>query len=272
MRSFVTSTPIDLKVQRADRHRQELVAAVEAFKARNPYKISEHRRKWRGVTYRILVAHDPEPAPDDIGLMLGDFIHNLRASLDYLVGAIRPGGATEYSAFPIRHRKSGVRGFDALTRGTGRTNPLADVPSQAKKAIERMQPYDRGRRERLLYRSLADLDALWQIEKHRSILLTTPLVWPSQVGYEGPVHEPSGVRFKIDPSGHEAEWWLPVDKGDAFDPQFAIEVAVAHVGPHPLAADGLPRPVEWEALEAFVDEMYNTVVHRVLPKLHQFIT
>lgn len=87
------------KIEWADHHRELLQAAFKEFRSRRPYSITEDIRLDEGRTYRVLTAH-PEPAPHEIGLIFSDFLQNIRASLDYLVGAMRADGPRRNSAFP----------------------------------------------------------------------------------------------------------------------------------------------------------------------------
>ena len=75
--------------------------------------------------------------PEDIPIVVGEVIYNLRAALDYLVYELS--GRKDRTQFPIEHcklSKDGKHGFD--TRRTTYLNGLTD--SQVA-AIEKLQPY-----------------------------------------------------------------------------------------------------------------------------------
>lgn len=263
-------SPVDLKIERANHHREQLLAELEAFRERKPYLIRERQEEWRGVPYWVVTAYQPERPPDSIPLILGDFVNNLRASLDYLVGEMRPDGPSKKSAFPIFTRRTTSPGFAGFF-DVGYSK-LAGIPSPAKKLIERMQPYDRRygrpRIERAHWEVLAALEALWNIDKHRTILLATSLISPSEVRHYRTGEEASGIGHRFTPARDEADWWLPIDDGDQrFDPRFDVEVALAK--PRGFAEDW-PRQ-EWGDLAGLVGYMYQVVVYGVLPQLRQFI-
>jgi hypothetical protein len=268
-----TGTPIDLKIERADYHRKLLVAELQAFRDREPqpYLIREHGEEWNGIRYRVLTAYQPERPPDIISLMLGDFLNNLRAALDYLVGEMRPDGPSKHSAFPICARRTsgpGHSGFLDVSK-----KKLAGIPDPAKERIERMQPYDRRygrpRLERRHWDVLRVLETLWNIDKHRTVLLSTGLLAPKEVWHNRTDEEDSGIGFRFSPARDEADIWLPIDERDQrFNPRFLVEVALAK--PRGFADDWPDR--EWgEDLGGLVDYMYRTVVWSVLPQLREFI-
>jgi hypothetical protein len=258
---------VDLKIERANQHREELIAAIKTFREREPYAIREDRKESKGILYRVVTAHKPEDPPDAIPLLLGDFVQNLRASLDYLIGAMRIDGPSRDSAFPICTRRSGVNGFLQLSK-----RKLAGIPTPAKERIERMQPYDRRygrpRIQRTHWQALAMLETFWKIEKHRTILLASSFLAPDYVAHNRSGEEASGIGHRITPTGDEADWWLPIDSRDqTFDPHFGIEVSLTK--PRGFA-DDWPNIAGW-ALDGLVEYMYRTVQYQVLPELREFI-
>lgn len=260
----VTGTPVDLKVERANQHRVELLAMLAAFRDREPYRIREDLKEWNGKPYRVITAHSPERPPEIVPLLTGDFINNLRSALDHLVGVMRSDGPTRTSAFPICDRRGK---FLAQRR-----SKLAGIPHPAKELIERMQPYDRRygrpRRERSRWDALAILETLWNTDKHRAILLTSTLVAPDYLGHNRTGEQSAGIGFRVAPAGHEAEWWLPVDDRDQrFDPHFGVQVALAKPGG--FAADW-PELFDWP-LDGLVNHLYSKVAHDVLPMFREYL-
>src|SRR5213592_4917234 len=101
--------------------------------------------------------------------MLGDYVQNLRAALDYLVGAMRPDGPSRNSQFPIvLKRPKGPHGFKKRC-----CVYLHHVPDEAVQLIHWMQPYHRPRWEGTFRNALAALEVLWNVSKHRTLLVTT---------------------------------------------------------------------------------------------------
>jgi hypothetical protein len=256
--------PIDLKIKWADHHRERLVKEIETYRERKPYLIREDFRESNGLPYRVVVAHSPEPLADEVVLRLGDFLNNLRASLDYLVGAMRPDGPNDKSAFPITSK--GRKRFREVSRV-----PLRGIPYPAKELIEKVQPYHRGRPrwKRQQWWPLEALERLWNIDKHRSLLVTTTLLSPEHVWHNRTGEEGSGIGWRVAHGENEAEWWLPLDDRDQnFHPEFGIQISLAK--PRGFTGDWLPRIEDWE-LDALVNAMYSTVYHRVLPQFGKFV-
>ena len=94
---------IELKIERAKAHIRDLHELLERFFKTNPYEAvrSENDSKPGDLTYYLRIHQDPPP---EIGLIVGDAIHNLRSSLDHLaVQLVEAGGGavTEGTCFPI---------------------------------------------------------------------------------------------------------------------------------------------------------------------------
>ena len=210
-------TPIGEKIERANDHRVDLLAELEMFRQRKPYLIRKDFQEWDGVRYRVVTAYEPERPPYSVALILGDFVHNLRATLDHLVGTMRTEGPSRNSAFPVCSSKDGPKGFDQL-----RKIKLAGVPPEAIEIIKAMQPYDGldVRRDwwRAQFRALAWLHKLWEIEKHRTILLSTAFVSPQQVRGEGPKERAKRVGWEASIGPEAASWFVPVDIDSGIDP------------------------------------------------------
>lgn len=262
------STSVDLKIERANHHREQLLADLEAFRDRKPYVIRERIEERGDLLYRVVSAEDAEPPPAQIALVLGDFVQNLRASLDHLVGAMLPDGPSRDSAFPICIRKDGDSGFDRVS-----ARKLAGIPHDAKDVIESMQPYVRSDDDqdwhRDMFRPLGTLHTLWNIDKHRSILLSTTLVEPKYVGHNRSAQEASGIGRRFSAAGGIAEWWLPVDEKDqAFDPHFGVEVSLTR--PRGFV-DDWPAGIGSRPLDGLVEQLYRTVAHVAVPGLRKFI-
>ena len=266
--AILMSASADLKIGRANHHREQLLADLQAFRDREPYVIRERIEERGAVTYRVVSAEDAEQPPDQIALVLGDFIQNLRSSLDHVVGAIRADGPSKDSAFPICFRKDGDAGFDRVS-----IKKLAGIPEAAKDIIESMQPYvpADGDRDwhRDMFRPLGILHTLWNIDKHRSILLSTTLVRPKYIGHNRTTDEPSGIGHRLAAAGGIAEWWLPVDERDqAFDPHFGIEVSLTR----PIGfADDWPPEMGSRPLDGLVEQLYRTVAFGAVPRLREFM-
>jgi hypothetical protein len=75
-----------LKIDRADRHINELSQLIEVFLAEKPFELEIRHDPGAGErTHQIKTR---KPVPDELSLLIGDAIHNLRASLDHLMFAM----------------------------------------------------------------------------------------------------------------------------------------------------------------------------------------
>jgi hypothetical protein len=102
-------------------------------------------------------------APANIGLIFGDYIHNLRCALDQLVWALavnNNGGKDPANAnlvgFPIADQRAQF--YDAPV--------LRNLTWEQATVLESFQPYHGGD----AHKALADLNSLWNDDKHRLVL------------------------------------------------------------------------------------------------------
>jgi len=150
-------------------HLRCLEKLVDEFIGSEPYSIAIER--WpdpppqRGyVHYRVFV-RDATPVTENIGLTAGDFLTNLRASLDHLAWKLvlaSGGKPNEYTAFPVKATPP-KSGFLKISGG---------VSSDAQTLIEKAQPYSRPDGVDPHEDRLWILERLVGIDKHRHLLLT----------------------------------------------------------------------------------------------------
>jgi hypothetical protein len=129
-----------------------------------------------------------QPVPGGISLLLGDFVHNLRSSLDHLARALviinggtpvdqgRPGvkrTAGPLTAFPIRD----------IQPPKGGVTVAGGVSAHALALIEKAQPYNASNLRGLPLLLLAELD---NIDKHRALNVTSSAVVQSSVYLQFP--------------------------------------------------------------------------------------
>lgn len=110
------------------------------------------------------------PVPTTLGLILGDFVHNLRASLDHLVWQLvlanrrQPNSST---AFPIHLELGFLQDKAAFFK---RTKPaIGGCSPGARGVIESLQPYQKGNAFEASHHPLWMLHELDIIDKHRLI-------------------------------------------------------------------------------------------------------
>jgi hypothetical protein len=143
------------KYERAQKHIDDLRIAVGEFGNANRNHVG---RKTDEKTGDVIYYLKSVPiVPDSISLMLGDAIHNLHSSLDYLAHAIvRPVGdrAIKDTKFPIRDT---AEGFNAALPGC-----IQGAGEFCLQAFKRIQPYKGG-----FGHPLWQLHELDIIDKHR---------------------------------------------------------------------------------------------------------
>lgn len=144
-------------------HLDTLKSKLEAWIDGRPYRVEiEHESGPEIHVWRFTMA-DVFEAPAELGLIFGDYIHNLRCALDQLVWALAV------------NNNRGKEPADANLVGF----PIADNPAQFLDApvlrnltweqitvLERFQPYHGGD----THKALADLNSLWNDDKHRLVL------------------------------------------------------------------------------------------------------
>jgi len=147
------------KLRRAEEHREAFDDLVAEFAAGEPYTILteyDPRTGWHTLRWHVL----REPPLEELALVFGDLISNLRTSLDYLVWQLvlaagnRPGRRT---GFPVVRR---AKDWEVQSRAA-----LQGVAPAWVAEVEARQPYHRPERPAL--HPLAILEHVNNINKHR---------------------------------------------------------------------------------------------------------
>lgn len=167
---------IEIKVQRADFHRQELDRTFQTRLDGDAYKfVPEVRKGGSEHIYRV----DHPPADDERwGLIAGDSIHNLRTAFDHLAWQLvisAENHPSPWTKFPIYNRPPTRR---TKCLGRSRAVPLriaGGIDPVALKMIEDVQPYN-GRDVGTIGRYLSFLNELDILDKHKQFILTTAVV------------------------------------------------------------------------------------------------
>lgn len=166
------------KLQRARKHLDELITLADNYMGSQPLYIRE--------VGESVIARVENPVPQEINVVLGDVVHNLRAAIDLLVcDLIRSNGGkiTRHSTFPIT--MGGIQSSHIK-------NQLAGMSQRAIKVLSRIthsQPWN----EALLL--LHGLDIM---DKHNSLVAVAAATVRShtKVGIPGLFTGPSGeLRF-----------------------------------------------------------------------------
>jgi len=158
--------PIDRplkRVERAKHHLDSLNDEIARFLESDPYPITQEPDPDRGgYLFRI---HVNAAVPESIGLVFGDFVQNLRASLDNLMFELLGAPAAGWvRPFPVCIQPADFAKIEPSLR--------QQVSAEAFRIIESVQPFhaadssDPRTRLRLLH-------DFWNDDKHRT---TTPVV------------------------------------------------------------------------------------------------
>lgn len=144
------------KLQRAREHLDELIEIDSKFQLLE-ITLPFVRDEVKGIGYNVVKLPDP---PEDVPLVAGDCLHNLRSALDYLIwqavlsaGEQAPG---RHNMFPICVSEHGFQ--EQLKRGR-----LQGLPASAIAAVKSLQPFG------LKTHPLAVLDELCNSDKHRDL-------------------------------------------------------------------------------------------------------
>lgn len=169
-----------LKLNRASEHLNSLNAMIQAFIDRKPYGLGVRiDMKANELVLSISIGENP---PVELGLVIGDVVHNLASCLDHLVCAlaIKNGADCERTAFPIYtdqalHAKQGM-------------NRIKGLSAVARSRIDSLQPFhtrpNAPKQSRLAI--LYDLD---RIDKHRVLLVGATTMMPGAgINFSFPHH------------------------------------------------------------------------------------
>src|SRR4030042_881086 len=98
-----------LKVKRAEKHMVDINQEAIRYASRNPYDITRIRLpdSQKQIRYRFHITEQPDPM---IAVMLGDFVHNLRSALDYIIVACVPKQCRKHASFPIQSQDIFAKG------------------------------------------------------------------------------------------------------------------------------------------------------------------
>jgi hypothetical protein len=173
-----------LKLDRAKSHLDDLVEAIKRFYETDPYDgvVKDNPETQR----REFTVTQADPLPDELALISGDVIHNLRSALDHLIWQLiiaNGGKPNENAAFPIWRSESKFK--------SSRPGYAKGVSKQALDLLYGLKPYKGGN------------DALWRIhkldivDKHR-LLLTVAM------RHESVILDLGGMANKL--LGSDVKW------------------------------------------------------------------
>lgn len=252
-----------LRLDRAAHHLQHFEDEALRWLGSNPYSISreldaEHDKY-------LLKVHILKPPPGQLGVIIGDVLHNLRSALDNLAyelaiahtGDPLPNDIAEYSEFPI---------FKKPMTDKQREQKIGGTHPDAQTLINMLQPYQQG--DKFNRHPLWALRQLSNIDKHRLPHLT--LIRPSGISV-------SGAGGPLQDRGFELEWGpmendAVIARYSRFDESGAeVNVQFHHsfeVGFGPVP--GVP-PMGCSA-HWFLKWLWEHIAWNVIPSLYRFLT
>jgi hypothetical protein len=162
---IVSDFSFEAKLIRARQYVHALDGEIKEWIASNPYSKSG---EFDAKTGEHIVYVEPfeEAPPDSISLLIGDFVHNLRACLDHLAYSLAvrhsgdplPADIAKTSEFPIF--------IDPRWYVKSAPSKIRGIAPAAKTLLESFQPYHAGPYARR--HALWQLNDLCNIDKHRS--------------------------------------------------------------------------------------------------------
>ncbi len=241
---------VDLKIERANKHIDDLKRHIDDFVATNPYEVVIQDDPQDAECYQgVLKIH--KPIPPCIPLTTGDAIHNLRSALDHLACATvsMNGTVTSDTAFPIWRKPSvpTVQEYKSLVLGKvkGAPQPFIDV-------LLGYQPYERG-----LHDALWAIDYLDITDKHK-LLIEALTGYDSLVRWVGPLVDVT-----------KPDYLFPLKDGDKLfggryaDKEQEPNVVVAIALGEPAIIQGKPVAPELAQLSEFASSVIDQL-RRVL--------
>lgn len=168
-----------LKVERANRHIDELNAVLRDFLASEFYSfgIEPHEGLW-ALAYRPV-----KPLPNTIPLIIGDVVHNLRASLDHLAVEVLASAGPVPKDFQFPFHKSGKQ----LPTDHKVAAIEQALPGSRRLIVDEMQPHADG--DGALYA----LHLLDRIDKHNLLIATVEPIMFRNIN----TRRPDGSRYLI---------------------------------------------------------------------------
>lgn len=176
--------PSRQKIDRAEKHIDELKSIISRFRDLNPYRLVVEKKmsppidSYAGTFpgrlafhYKIIAVYQ---IPAEVSIVFGDAIHNLRAALDFIAFDVTPknDGNRKFTGFPFHETAENFYRDINLGR-------LVDIPEHLKNVFRSVEAFRGGKG-----------DALWQmnkldiIDKHRMLIASefiTGLEFPTPI-------------------------------------------------------------------------------------------
>ena len=248
---------VRMKLDWARHHMGEATRATNSFISTTPYVLTRQLEDG-GAKHVYVFAKYTEPPPE-IGLHVGDCIHNLRSSLDHLAVALAHKGARDRVSTLTEKQERRIQ-FPIVKCQDDWDNAITQhslryVPEAALQEILLLQPFCRRGAQ-------YDADFLWRIgqldnaDKHRKLISAATVVH-MECALPPNVPDPKEVQVQRTWAlgGAVAAWVYPTPQPDldAWRPSFSVAVDDAW-------------PPTW-AVEKLLSDYINYVETHVVPHL-----
>jgi hypothetical protein len=147
--------------ERADSHRQDMVKVWNDYVARDPHDI-ELVHQGHGI--HVIRVIENEPMPADFAGLFGEWLYNLRASLDYIIWA-----AAAYASGTLPPPREGVLQYPIYDdEATWQRNlyRIRDLPEHQQQRLKMMQPFASDQDANFL----GWINRLARIDRHRTLV------------------------------------------------------------------------------------------------------
>ncbi len=258
----------DLRLERAWEHLQCLKAECRGWLKPRPYRVyGELDPERRNKLIKVEIFRAPPP---ELGLLIGDCLHNMRSALDNLVYDL----AIAHRGFPLSKSIAKGSQFPIFKdrdqfMGIG-MNQIRGVHPDARVIIESLQPYHRG--EKFEYHRLWMLRELSNADKHR--LLHPTLLQPAAMGFFPDEVDLSDITWKLGPVENGAEiarypYSGEVDAEMDVAAHFTFHVGFRQGSPLPILPTDILNTMDVASVLKWI---YVNITKTFLPPLVPFLT
>jgi hypothetical protein len=196
-KTVTTTQSVELRLKRAERHFQELQGLVTSYVTSDPYTVVR-RMVGKEHIYELEFTSQPD---EQIAVVAGDFFHNVRSALNYLMTGLVPSNRQAKTQFPIFDRDPFRR--DPVTHKYVERDPnqrnvwkqfVKGIDPRALAYIRGLQPYARETGPNSV-NMLATLNRLSNADKHRHLAIVPQILEFPEKTIDGSFTQPLGFRF-----------------------------------------------------------------------------
>lgn len=256
----------ELRLERAWGHLQRLKTESRRWLKPGPYRVyGELDAERRNKLIKVEILQDP---PAELGLIIGECLHNMRAALDNLVYDL----ARSYRSVPLSKSIARDSQFPIfknrdqfMDKGM---NQIRGVAPAAKTIIKDLQPYHRG--EKFAYHRLWMLRELSNADKHR--VLHPTLLLPQAMGMFDDLGI-SDITLSLGPveNGTEVARYPYTGEADAkmdVSPYFTFGIGFRQGVPLPILPTDILNTMSSAAV---LEWIHNDVIRQVVSSLRPFL-